>query len=343
MLRNRIYYQIKPLLPARLRYAVRGWLARRKRPAVGGTWPIAPGSERPPEGWSGWPDGKEFALVLTHDVEGQAGLDKCLELMELERGLGFRSAFNLIPESNYLVSSKLREQLRQNDFEVGVHDLHHDGKLYHSHSEFLQKAVRINQYLRDWGAVGFRSGFMLHNLDWIHELNIQYDGSTFDTDPFEPQPHGQNTIFPFWVPRQATGGQPPAVRPARETYSPATGYVELPYTLPQDSTLFLLLRERNPGLWLGKLDWIAQHGGMALVNVHPDYVAFDGTTNDPCQYPAKFYRRLLEYTRTKYAGRYWHALPHEVAAYFRKTLLDRNSAMPQVMNQTSSQESKISL
>ena len=60
---------------------------------------------------------------------------------------------------------------------------------------------RINHYAREWGVAGFRSGFMLPNLDWLHELDVQYDASTFDTDPFEPQPNGGNTIFPFWVPR----------------------------------------------------------------------------------------------------------------------------------------------
>ena len=42
---------------------------------------------------------------------------------------------------------------------------------------------------------------MLHNLEWFHDLNVKYDSSTFDTDPFEPQPDGVGTIFPFWVPR----------------------------------------------------------------------------------------------------------------------------------------------
>lgn len=49
------------------------------------------------------------------------------------------------------------------------------------------------------GAVGFRSGFMLRQLDWLHDLNVLYDTSTFDTDPFEPQPEGSRTIFPFHV------------------------------------------------------------------------------------------------------------------------------------------------
>ena len=126
--------------------------------------------------------------------------------MELEMELGFRSSFNFIPEGNYRVPPALRDDLTRNGFEVGVHDLRHDGRLFRSVAEFQSRAMRINQYLRDWNAVGFRSGFMLHNLDWLHDLEIEYDMSTFDTDPFEPQPDGRNTIFPFWVPR------PPAQR-----------------------------------------------------------------------------------------------------------------------------------
>jgi len=49
----------------------------RLRERIGDIWPIMPGSERPPENWPGWPGGKKFALVLTHDVESKAGLEKC--------------------------------------------------------------------------------------------------------------------------------------------------------------------------------------------------------------------------------------------------------------------------
>jgi hypothetical protein len=200
---NSFYYKVKPLIPQSLRLRMRSWWARRKREKVTGTWPILPGSERPPEGWPGWPEGKQFALVLTHDVEGQGGLDKCRRLMEIEMKLGFRSSFNFVPEGEYAVPSELLANLVANGFEVGVHDLHHDGKLFRKRNDFVKNSVRINHHLKNWRAVGFRSGFMLHNLDWIHDLNIQYDASTFDTDPFEPQPHGQGTIFPFWVPRPA--------------------------------------------------------------------------------------------------------------------------------------------
>jgi glycosyltransferase involved in cell wall biosynthesis len=225
-------------------------------------------------------------------------------LMQLELELGFRSSFNFVPEGSYRVPAKLREELVAKGFEVGIHDLKHDGRLFTSRRNFKRRAERINRYAREWGASGFRSGFMLRNLDWLHDLDLKYDASTFDTDPFEPQPDGGHTIFPFWVP-QPQGNS-------------AEGYVELPYTLPQDSTLFLVLGETTPEVWMRKLDWIAEHGGMALVDVHPDYVSFNGSRQTVTEYPVALYREFLTYVKTRYSGKYWHALPKEVANHVNK-------------------------
>jgi len=327
---NRLYYRVKPLIPWSARMAIRRFWAVRKRARTGDIWPIYPGSEQPPPGWPGWPEGRQFAFVLTHDVEGPQGLARVQELAELEMSLGFRSAFNFIPEGTYRVPAELRAWLTSHGFEVGVHDLRHDGHLFRCRRDFVRHAARINAYLRDWGAVGFRSGFMLHQLDWLHDLQIQYDASTFDTDPFEPQPFGRHTLFPFWVPAEnspaptsdarktsaATGEQSPS--PGIASASPPLarpGYLELPYTLPQDSTLFLLFRERTPALWWRKLDWIAQHGGMALVNVHPDYLQFPDQPATARTFPVDHYTALLRHVRDRHAGRYWHALPRELAAY----------------------------
>jgi predicted glycosyltransferase len=307
--------------------SIRRWFAIRKRARVIGVWPILPGSEKPPVGWPGWPNGKQFALILTHDVEGRSGLAKCRTLMELERNLGFRSSFNFIPEGEYRIPHELRDELTRKGFEVGVHDLFHDGRLYRSRADFLRSAASINRYLKDWGATGFRSGFMHHNLDWIRELDVQYDASTFDTDPFEPQPDGVGTIFPFWVPKagpqdhRTTGPQDHSsvVSLSRGPVESSSGYVELPYTLPQDSTIFLLFGERHPDVWFQKLDWIAGHGGMALVNVHPDYVRFDGEPPSRRTFPAEFYERFLEYARQKYGDCLWHALPRDVAHLVRQS------------------------
>jgi len=330
VLRNKIYYGVKPLIPKLIRMELRRLIAARTRERVSGVWPIMPGSERLPADWPGWPDGKKFAVVLTHDVEGQLGLNNCRVLMEIELALGFRSSFNFIPEGSYTVPPQLRKELVRNGFEVGIHDLRHDGRLFASREKFSRNAARINTHIREVGAAGFRAGFMLHELDWLHELNIQYDASTFDTDPFEPQPHGRRTIFPFWVP--APNNQKSEIRNQRSDPSSdfrhssldirhsagrAGGYVELPYTLPQDSTLFLFLGEKTTSIWEDKLDWIAHHGGMALMIAHPDYMAFtDRVDQKAGHYPIELYIRFLEHICSKYSGDYWHALPRDVAAYY---------------------------
>lgn len=272
-----------------------------------GIWPINPAAGSRPPNFPEWPGGAQFAFVLTHDVESGVGMRKCRQLMELERAAGFRSCFNFIPEGDYETPPSLRQELRDEGFEIGVHDLKHDGKLYRHRADFSRQALQINHYLQAWGAVGFRSGFMHHNLEWLHDLEIEYDMSTFDTDPFEPQPSGQNTIFPFVVDGKASGAAPSRGR---------SSYVELPYTLPQDSTLFLVLKQRSIETWKTKLDWIAEHRGMALLDVHPDYLSFDGRTERFC-YPASYYRDFLNHVKQKYHGAYWHALPKQMANFVR--------------------------
>ncbi len=262
-------------------------------------WPIDERAKMPPKDWSGWPEGKYFSLVLTHDVETNKGLEKCMDLIDLELKLGFRSSFYFVPEK-YNVPKELRQYLNQYGFEFGVHGLIHDGNLYRSREVFQERAVRINIYLKEWDAVGFRSPSMHHNLDWINELNIEYDASTFDTDPFEPQSDGMCTIFPFCV-RSNTNQK---------------GYVELPYTLPQDFSLFVLMGERNIDIWKKKLKWIAQYGGMVLLNTHPDYMNFDGKKLGIEEYPVEYYEEFLGYIKLKYEGQYWHVLPRELARFW---------------------------
>lgn len=297
---TRIYYLLKPVIPAWFRMTIRRISARRLRRQVGSSWPIDVTAAETPAGWPGWPDGKRFAFVLTHDVEGRRGLEQCRKLAEMEMRLEFRSSFNFVPEGEYTTPESLRAFLREKGFEVGVHDLYHDGSLYRSARIFRSQAQKINQYLQSWEAMGFRSGFMFHNLHWLQDLNVLYDASTFDTDPFEPQPDGVQTIFPFWVPGKE-----------------GKGYVELPYTLPQDSTLFLLFKEPNIDEWVRKLDWVAAHGGMVLLNTHPDYMCFDGKCGLR-EFPVRHYEELLSYVREKYAGSYWSALPREVAFFYRE-------------------------
>jgi glycosyltransferase involved in cell wall biosynthesis len=313
MPRPRFYYGLKPYVPWRVRVALRRVTARKKRAEYATTWPIDESAGILPLAWPGWPERKRFAFVITHDIEGPEGLAKCRQLAELEMQLGFRSSFNFIPEGTYKVPLELRNWLTERGFEVGVHDLHHDGKLYLSRETFRAKAKRINQYLKEWDVSGFRSGFMLHELDWIHDLEIKYDCSTFDTDPFEPQPDAAGTIFPFWVPRDSD----PDTASVGHLFK-SKGYVELPYTLPQDSTLFLVLQEKGPEIWFRKLKWIAEHRGLALINVHPDYMCFDGEKSSSRTFPVEHYASFLRHIRDSYEGEYWHSRPADLASWYVK-------------------------
>jgi peptidoglycan/xylan/chitin deacetylase (PgdA/CDA1 family) len=306
MLTHEIYYLLKPLIPRPLQiYLRRRWVSR-KRLSYTNIWPIEEKAGRVPEGWPGWPDGKRFALVLTHDVETPKGRERCVQLAMLEESLNFQSSFNFVAEE-YKVSALLRSRLAERGFEIGIHGLYHGKNPFRSKKLFQKQAVRINQYLKEWGSVGYRCPCMYHNLEWISDLDIEYDSSTFDTDPFEPQPDGVSTIFPFWVPGNHT----------------QKGYIELPYTLPQDHTLFVIMGERDITIWKKKLDWIVERGGMALLIVHPDYMNLNTKGQTRGEYPATYFTEFLEYIKNKYEGQFWHVLPKEMARFWAKNYVNK--------------------
>jgi hypothetical protein len=231
-----------------------------------------------------WPGGRRFAFVLTHDIETAEGQAYVRAVADLDESFGFRSSFNFVPE-RYPLDLELVEDLRGRGFEIGVHGLKHDGKLFNSHAEFMRRAERINEYLRDLDAVGFRSPLMMRHPEWLQALEVEYDLSFFDTDPFQPMPGGVMSIWPFFIGR----------------------FVELPYTLAQDCVLTMVLREVTPRLWLEKVDFVENYCGMVLLNTHPDYLS------DPVTW--KLYADFLQTMRCR--GGYWHALPREVARWWR--------------------------
>jgi hypothetical protein len=296
----RAFYTMRPYLPASLVRWLRTLHHRRPKPSFPVLWPLddryvrfhATVLTRLLEARcfqsvsfiAFWPDSARFSFVLTHDVDTQEGHDSVLKLAELDAKYGFRSSFNFVPE-RYRIDRGVLTELTARGFEVGVHGLKHDGRLYSSRDEFERRAQKINGYLADWGAVGFRSPLVHRQPEWMQGLNIEYDASFFDTDPFESMPGGCLSIWPFFIGR----------------------FVELPYTLVQDHTLMISLGESTPELWLKKVDFVACHAGMALVCSHPDYLREARR--------AAVYERFLAAMRKR--DDYWHALPRQVAAWWR--------------------------
>lgn len=295
------FYHLKPYIPRRMQIALRRRLAAYRRYQARGQWPIGEQLSTPPPGWPGWPDGKKFALVLTHDVELDYGVSQCDRLAALEEERGFRSTFAFVPQ-RYRTPDRLRQGLVERGFSIMVHDLNHDGKLFLTREIFEQRKPLIDDFLASWNTRGFASGAALHNLSWISELDIDYSISTYDWDPFEPQGCSLGRIFPLWV------QDPKSER----------GFVELPYSLCQDFTLFILLGEQTTQLWREKLDWIAQHGGMALIKTHPDYMFFQQDQRAADRYPARLYAEFLDYVNANYRDVAWLAKPSEVASYWRE-------------------------
>ncbi|MCA9102235.1 MAG: hypothetical protein KDA63_13825 [Planctomycetales bacterium] len=232
-----------------------------------------------------WPDGAHWAFVLTHDVESEFGLSRSLELADVEREFGFLSCWNIVPHG-YPVDQGVIRELRSRGCEIGVHGYNHDGRLFSSRKEFDRRAVEINRAMREYGAVGFRAPMVHRQLDWMQQLEIEYDASHFDIDPFQAMPGGVGAVWPFLAGR----------------------FVELPYTLPQDHTLLIVLGENDDRLWREKLEWIVQRQGMVLMLTHPDYLAG--------QHGLDLYRRFLEHV-CELSG-YWHALPRDVAEWWRQ-------------------------
>ncbi len=288
----RVYYRLRPLIPVPMRRL----LQRARKVEVTDRWcfpddfveSLAQEIERAAAGVPiihPWPDGCRFGLVLTHDVETEAGFRSILKLAEIEEEFGLRSSWNIVPYK-YKIDDGLLRDLTARSFEIGIHGYNHDGRLYWSRREFERRAGAINAALARYGAVGFRSPMVHRNLEWLQQLDIEYDASCFDVDPFQPMPGGVGTIWPF------TAGK----------------FVELPYTLPQDHTVLIALGEQDGRIWEAKRDFLIRHHGMVLLLTHPDYLC--------TQRHLDLYRRFL--MRTQEIGGYWHALPREVAAWWRE-------------------------
>jgi len=296
----KLYYLIKPAIPRSLQIALRRRRARRTR--VG--FPAWPAEERlelikkeacaafpasTPFIWF-WPDGKKFSFVITHDVETEAGIKMIPRICGMEKELGFRSAWYFVPEK-YRVDPALIATLKAEDFEVGLHGLKHDGRLYDSRRIFDRRMARISEYARQWGAIGFRSPSLHRRADWIRDIPFEYDSSYPDTDPYEPQAGGCLSIFPYFI----------------------GSVIELPVTLAQDHTLFDILGHKDISVWTRKLDWIEERSGMALVLVHPDYMFKEGRL--------ALYEELLNYLMGK--SGFWNARPVELNRWWRDR--DRSS------------------
>jgi hypothetical protein len=301
---HKLYYIARPFLQTRIRrmlqsFSLRGWKSARF-PA----WPVdtsveniftkvmarlleAGGNREEPFIWF-WPDQAKAALIMTHDVETDAGLGFLPGLMDINDEYGVAAAIQLVPEQRYTVSEDIRRLIRERGFELGVQDLNHDGHLFDNESIFRARAEAINAYARRWGAVGFRAGALYRNQAWYNAFNFEYDMSVPNVGHLEAQRGGCCTLFPYFNGR----------------------ILELPLTTTQDYTLFNLLRQWSTQLWVQQIERILEHSGLISFIVHPDYVMFPREQ--------EVYRELLAIIADLKSSRgVWVARPKDVNRWWR--------------------------
>jgi hypothetical protein len=294
------YYRVRPALPRSAQIAMRRAFSRVQARTRFPGWPaetslhdlydlllglVASVAGEPVPWIAPWPAGRSWALVLTHDVETAVGYEHIHLLRDVEEAAGCRSSWNLVPK-RYAVEDGDVADLRDRGFEVGVHGLYHDGRDLESRAILDERLPEMRGWAERWEATGFRSPATHRRWEWMPLLGFDYDSSYPDTDPFEPQGGGCCTWLPFFN----------------------DGLVELPITLPQDHTLFVILQRPDEALWLEKTDLLRARGGMALLDTHPDYLLDPGRL--------ALYERFLAHA-TADPG-VWCALPSEVSAWWRR-------------------------
>jgi hypothetical protein len=293
------YYLVRPVIPRPLQIFARRLYSRVQARTPFPRWPVEPSlhgfcdrvlrwaAEVAGTGvpyLAPWPAGRDWALVLTHDVETGEGLRRLPVLRDIEVAAGYRSSWNLVPR-RYEVPDDVVTGLQADGFEVGLHGLYHDGRDL-ADGVLEQRLPEMRRWAQRWQAGGFRAPSTRRAWDTMAGLPFEYDSSYPDTDPFEPQPGGCCSWLPYF------NGP----------------LVELPITLPQDHTLFVILRRTGAAAWIDKSERIRAGGGMALLITHPDYLG-----KGPV---AAAYAELL--ARFADDESVWRALPMEVNRWWRR-------------------------
>jgi hypothetical protein len=298
------YYRARPLLPRPVQIWMRRLFSHVQARLRFPRWPVEPAlhelyarlfqdvaqvAAEPVPFLSPWPNGHSWAFALTHDVETAVGYGRIQLLRDVELNAGYRSSWNFVPR-RYVVDDGVVEMLTRDGFEVGIHGLYHDGRDLESMATLQERLPAIRQYADRWHAVGFRSPATYRVWDWMPLLGFDYDSSYPDTDPFQPQSGGCCSLLPYF--NQDT--------------------VELPITLPQDHTMFVILGKPDATLWIEKAEHVREQGGMALLITHPDYL-------DERRLAA--YQLLL----ARFAGdsTAWRPLPRDVGAWWRRRAASR--------------------
>ncbi len=300
----RLYYLIRPLLPVGIRRHLQKLYLSLQPARTFPRWPVdssvddmfasvlllaleAGNLEEIPFIWF-WPEGARCGAFMTHDIETEFGRDLCPMLMDIDDTFGIKSSFHVIPEQRYTVSTEFLESIRLRGFEIGIHDLNHDGHLYRDRDQFLERVAKINEYGKKFGAKGFRSAALYRKQVWYEALDFEFDMSVPNVATYDPQQGGCCTVTPYFI----------------------GDILELPVTMSQDYTLFNILDDYSTDVWRRQIEVLLEKNGLISCIVHPDYIS------GPRE--RRIYEELLSYfAQLRDEQGVWITTPSEVNRWWR--------------------------
>jgi peptidoglycan/xylan/chitin deacetylase (PgdA/CDA1 family) len=201
-----------------------------------------------------WPDGRRYALSLSHDVDTRSGFERIPEIAALEEAHGLRSCWFVVG-NQYPIDHALLERLRERGHEVALHGDRHDNRIaYLARDRIERRLDACSAFATRFGVSGFRSPSLLETpaLRDVLRSRFRYTSDVPDTETeslIAPR-RGCATCFPFLK----------------------QGLVEIPITLPVDDKLLLSGCGEDELLdaWRRKLAWIRAVGGLAQLLLHAE-------------------------------------------------------------------------
>lgn len=255
----------------------------------------------PPPGKPLWPHGKDYAVVLNHDVDSRWGIEAAAGIAAfraVEEGLGLRSAWMVVADL-YGVGRACFEELRAAGHEIGCHGARHDhATAYLPVERIRERLAEARPFLDAFACTGFRAP-SYHRTEALYEALeglVGYDMSMHDC--FEnanspvPSFEGCATCFPFRV--------------------AGTRILEIPTTVAEDFVLELAGQSASQARQTqgAIVAAIRRRQGVANILTHPEPQLSARRPWLDC------YAGLLEDLAGDQSA--WFALPGEVAAWWNR-------------------------
>lgn len=226
------------------------------------------------------PEGKETALVLSHDVDTQESFRNSLTFAQMEAALGVRSTFFITTkyfrdatDIGYYTPKRMRwiQRVKELGFEVGSHSVSHsltfdefpvgspdvDAQNYEPAHPTVFGEVRVSRQLLDRDipqqTVGFRAGYLRYPSELLRVL--EESGYIYDSSVSAQY---VLTNFPYFGFRQ------------RKLGAEQSKVVVVPVTL-DDSRHFLTPETQAQALrtWTEVIRANAENGAMTCLLIHP--------------------------------------------------------------------------